>query len=273
LGFGLGSTTTKLLFKVLSPKGAGLKWESVGQIRPTSGHEVNNAQLADALTRKTEFSEEEWRALGIGKLYLCHFIRAGANYFSPKLDTLPTTYLGELEDICPNGFRLKLPPFSSADRSQSEGPEKEEQVYLLQHAEYLGNYNYNSEKKNNSNAEYLGNNDNTNNITNDLSLSLSRSLALSLSRSLAFALALALSLSRSLALALALALSLSLSRSRSLTLALSLSLSRSRSRSRSLSLARALSLGEAMSAPALAAAPRPAVPSGVFTGFISTRFS
>ena len=172
MGFGLGSTTTKLLFKVLSPKGAGLKWESVGQIRPTSGHEVNNAQLADALTRKTEFSEDEWRALGIRKLYLCDFIRAGATYFSPKLDTLPTTYLGELEDICPNGFRLKLPPFSSADRSQSEYPEKEAQVYLLQHAEYLGN--------NNINAEYLGNCDNTSDLAKPISTATQTALNLKL---------------------------------------------------------------------------------------------
>ena len=201
--FGLGTTTTKLLFKVLSPKGTGLKWESVGQIRPTFGHEVNHAQLADALTRKTEFSEQEWRAFGIRKIHLGDFIRAGATYFSPTLDALPTTHLGELEDICPNGFRLKLPPLSSADQSQSEDPEKEGHVYLLQHAEYLGNNNH------------------SNNITNNLSLSLS--------------------------------LSLSLTHTHTLSLT--------------------LPLGDTTSAPALAAAPRPAVPSGVLTGFISTRFS
>jgi hypothetical protein len=76
---------------------SGLKWVSVGPSRPTpaaarvdfvQGRELSNPGLAVALTSKTEFTQEEWEAFGIGELHPDDWIRAGNTYFKPEHNKL-----------------------------------------------------------------------------------------------------------------------------------------------------------------------------------------
>ena len=45
--------------------------------------EVLNADLSEALEKKTEFTQEEWEAFGITALRMGHFIKAGDKFFQP----------------------------------------------------------------------------------------------------------------------------------------------------------------------------------------------
>ena len=62
----------------------GLVWLSLGSTEPNTGQQLENASLADALTRKTRFTSEEWNAFGINNLRVEHFVKASTGfYFKP----------------------------------------------------------------------------------------------------------------------------------------------------------------------------------------------
>ena len=61
----------------------GLKWKVSGVHEPTKGRLLTNPKLARALTTRTEFSKEEWLALGITDLQSDHYIKAENNFFKP----------------------------------------------------------------------------------------------------------------------------------------------------------------------------------------------
>jgi hypothetical protein len=60
----------------------GLKWQDAGVTRP-KGAELTNPKLADALTRKTHFTMEQWAAFGIENLQVDQYIKSGESYFKP----------------------------------------------------------------------------------------------------------------------------------------------------------------------------------------------
>ena len=59
------------------------KWLPVGDIEPTTGHNLQNSKLAEALRSKTEFTVQEWEAFGIEVLPTDHFIKSGDSFFQP----------------------------------------------------------------------------------------------------------------------------------------------------------------------------------------------
>ena len=73
----------------------GLRWQLMGALRSEGRHdpaqllkvglhrELFHAQLALALTSKTEFTQREWDAFGIKDLRKDDFIKSGVNIFSP----------------------------------------------------------------------------------------------------------------------------------------------------------------------------------------------
>ena len=70
--------------KALSAASAsGLTWRNAGDTHPAGGRSLENPQLAEALTRKTEFTQQEWEAFGIKDLRSNDFIRSGDSYFHP----------------------------------------------------------------------------------------------------------------------------------------------------------------------------------------------
>ena len=63
---------------------SGLRWSSAGRKAPARGEELISAELADALTRKTEFEQREWDAFGIdAPVRIETFIESGGSYFRP----------------------------------------------------------------------------------------------------------------------------------------------------------------------------------------------
>ena len=63
---------------------SGLKWKKTGATKPTQGRELSKSSLAEALKSKTEFSQEEWRAFGLGDdLRPDDYIKTDDVYFRP----------------------------------------------------------------------------------------------------------------------------------------------------------------------------------------------
>ena len=62
---------------------SGLEWEIVGDKKPIHGRELNNPELAKALTSKHTFSQKEFDALRIVDLHVNDFIKSGESYFKP----------------------------------------------------------------------------------------------------------------------------------------------------------------------------------------------
>ena len=59
-------------------KASGLKWINTGN-EPTANTAQNlkNPRLADALMRKTEFTQQEWDAFGVHDLCMHHVVKSG----------------------------------------------------------------------------------------------------------------------------------------------------------------------------------------------------
>jgi len=68
----------------LETKAPGLKWLPAGDTEPT-GRNLEHKKLAEALTRKKEFTKQEWEAFGIKDLHTYHFIKSGDSYFQPAV--------------------------------------------------------------------------------------------------------------------------------------------------------------------------------------------
>ena len=73
---------------------SGLHWQDAGTKQPKDGTELINAELAEALQKKSaddeqlrvNFSAEEWKAFDITGLHVKHFVLAGGVYFQPADD-------------------------------------------------------------------------------------------------------------------------------------------------------------------------------------------
>jgi len=62
---------------------SGLQWRNTGHVRPIGGRSLQKPELAEALTRTTEFTQQEWDAFGIANLRVDDFIKSGHCYFMP----------------------------------------------------------------------------------------------------------------------------------------------------------------------------------------------
>jgi len=62
-------------------KASGLVWTKVD--KPSDGKELVDENLSVALGQKTTFTEQEWKAFGIKRVYMNYFIRSGESYFEP----------------------------------------------------------------------------------------------------------------------------------------------------------------------------------------------
>ncbi len=67
----------------------GLKWKEVGFEKPSSGTEIKDELLAEALQKQVEFKKEEWENFQVTNLSSNSYIKAGECYFKP-VDVLPT---------------------------------------------------------------------------------------------------------------------------------------------------------------------------------------
>ena len=63
-------------------RASGLKWMLAGATKPTTGRELSNAELAQALERSSAFTQAEWDAFGIRDLGPDDFIKVGQSYFT-----------------------------------------------------------------------------------------------------------------------------------------------------------------------------------------------
>jgi hypothetical protein len=83
-----------------------LKWNMIGSTRPIRGREIQNVQLADALTLKQEFSPAECTAFGINdsQLQRNDFIKSGDAYFTPCGKSLDAA--GLIRAMCEIGRRI-----------------------------------------------------------------------------------------------------------------------------------------------------------------------
>ncbi len=72
----------------MQSEASGLKWENIGETPPAQGRELVWPDLADALSRKTEFTLQEWAMFGIRDLGNDDWIKAGASYYKPLAERL-----------------------------------------------------------------------------------------------------------------------------------------------------------------------------------------
>ena len=63
---------------------SGLEWQRIDAGRPEGGRELSDSKLSKALMCKTEFTNQEWKALDIQDLRKDDFIISGDSYFKPK---------------------------------------------------------------------------------------------------------------------------------------------------------------------------------------------
>ena len=85
----LGRTGSKLPVKdqpTRTSPPSGLKWIDIGFEKPTSGDEIDNANLATALENKTEFTMEELSQMNVSNLSHHSYIKANDTYFKPAVD-------------------------------------------------------------------------------------------------------------------------------------------------------------------------------------------
>ena len=113
-----------------TPEGGatGLKWRDVGSRRPP-GPKLKNGMLAEALQRKTVFSQEEWVSFGVQGLRADHFVKSGHSYFVPETEVaaaggdrgvdvdvlVPAPTSREEDGSCAGGFW-----FSAVEQSERE---------------------------------------------------------------------------------------------------------------------------------------------------------
>ena len=88
-----------------------MTWLETGHAEPTGGKKLVNLMLSEALTRKTDFTQQEWETFNITDLDIHDFIKSGDSYFKPA---------GKTEEI-----------FKTFDRDQDE---------MISEAEFLQVY-------------------------------------------------------------------------------------------------------------------------------------
>ena len=64
---------------------SGITWKEVEteKSKTTSGYELSNKKLSEALKDQSKFTQEEWAAFGIKDLRMSDCIKAGDKYFKP----------------------------------------------------------------------------------------------------------------------------------------------------------------------------------------------
>jgi cysteine-rich repeat protein len=65
----------------MSKYASGLQWERTPG--PSKGRQIHNTQLADLLTRKTVFTQQEWNTFGIQTLTMDDVVMSAASFFKP----------------------------------------------------------------------------------------------------------------------------------------------------------------------------------------------
>ena len=61
---------------------SGLKWYLLAG-EPIKGKRLDNESLVEALTRKVEFTQQEWDAFGIQELRIDNYVKAAAKFYKP----------------------------------------------------------------------------------------------------------------------------------------------------------------------------------------------
>ena len=61
----------------------GLKWRRVGPTKPSTGQNLTNDELSQALQSNATFTQEEWATFGITDLRVDDCIKSGDSYFRP----------------------------------------------------------------------------------------------------------------------------------------------------------------------------------------------
>ena len=80
-----GASSSKLINTA-----SGLKWLKIEGTQPSNGQDLAHSELARALLRKTEFTQQEWEKMDIRNLRMDHFVKSGNSYFTPA-DTVSNT--------------------------------------------------------------------------------------------------------------------------------------------------------------------------------------
>jgi hypothetical protein len=69
---------------IASQNASGLKWKLLETLEePANFYPLDNEALADALSRQTEFTQQEWDDFGVKDLRMQNWIKSGDSYFKP----------------------------------------------------------------------------------------------------------------------------------------------------------------------------------------------
>ena len=95
---------------------SGLKWHKIGVMKPSSGREIRNPALSEALKTRMEFSQEQWDDFGIiDDIDADDFVKSGAFFFKPVgTESVGTEPVGTEVTVCtpPSVVSWLLPPGS-----------------------------------------------------------------------------------------------------------------------------------------------------------------
>ena len=102
-------------------RASGLSWLSAGATRPASGRELSNDRLAEALSKRQAFTQEEWEAFEVTDLRKTDFIRSGESYYRPERASLIVAFDGLPQDdhgyhhgisVSAKGSSVAYPPYT-----------------------------------------------------------------------------------------------------------------------------------------------------------------
>uniref|UniRef100_A0A7S4HDF0 Uncharacterized protein n=2 Tax=Prymnesium polylepis TaxID=72548 RepID=A0A7S4HDF0_9EUKA len=75
---------------------SGLRWKNVGTEKPAGLEELSNEKLADALNRKTDFTQEEWNEFRVRNLRMSHVILSSDGFYFRPAAPQHGRYLGHV---------------------------------------------------------------------------------------------------------------------------------------------------------------------------------
>jgi serine/threonine protein kinase len=125
VGTGFVQRRQHAVVKLLPPDhdgiASGLMWANVGTTKPTRGHEINNAQLSNALMFQTHFTQEEWNKFCIEDLRFHTYIKSDACYFKPARAetadvTMPFQVISSEHHLC-----IRIPLGREIDSLNTQG--------------------------------------------------------------------------------------------------------------------------------------------------------
>jgi len=112
---------------------SGLKWLKLDDaFQPESDQILSNSQLEEALTSRTEFSQEEWSGFGIRDLRLSHIVKVKVSHLGEKEGKSGAAYYKPAEPVIGRMLTSHHPELADALSRKTEFSKQELEAFGVQ---------------------------------------------------------------------------------------------------------------------------------------------